>query len=175
MHVKTIILAGLLALLGVRVWRGWRQRKLAPPLPPGPPPLPLLGNVLDLPAKGSLEFRHWLKHKDIYGPISSVTVLGQTLVLIHDKKAAHDLLDKHSTTTSGRPQTEFASRLCGFGDFLLFQQDNNHFRRGRKLVNQELGTKAAAARFKHAQDVHVRRFLIQVLKQPESSIKHLKT
>ena len=34
-------------------------------LPPGPTPLPLIGNLLDLP-KGR-ECEHWAKHKDIYG------------------------------------------------------------------------------------------------------------
>lgn len=55
-------------------------------LPPGPPGLPILGNLFDLPpTTGSQpEYLHWLAHKDRYGPISSVKVLGQTMVIIHD-------------------------------------------------------------------------------------------
>lgn len=33
------------------------------PLPPGPKPLPIVGNVRDMPAPGSAEWLHWLKNK----------------------------------------------------------------------------------------------------------------
>jgi hypothetical protein len=38
-----------------------------PPVPPGPKPLPLVGNLSDLPKPGEIEAQHWLKHKDSYG------------------------------------------------------------------------------------------------------------
>src|SRR5690348_15243261 len=65
-------------------------------LPPGPWPFPLVGNIGDLPPPGEAEYLHWLKHKDMYGPLSSVTVLGQPLVILHDRKAAEVLLEKTS-------------------------------------------------------------------------------
>ena len=45
------------------------------------------------------------------GPISSVTVLGTTLVLINDKDIAFDLLEKRSTIYSSRPSMTFAGEL----------------------------------------------------------------
>lgn len=36
-------------------------------LPPGPKPLPIIGNVRDMPASGSPDWVHWLEHKELYG------------------------------------------------------------------------------------------------------------
>ena len=38
--------------------------------PPDPKPLPLIGNLFDLPK--DRDWVHWAKHKDIYGPINSL-------------------------------------------------------------------------------------------------------
>ncbi|KAM0324107.1 hypothetical protein ACHAQA_008297 [Verticillium albo-atrum] len=80
------------ALISLIVYRFWSQRGRYP-LPPGPKPLPLVGNVQDFPPPNVPEFEHWLKHKDLYGPMSSVTILGTTLVLIYDKRMAYELLE----------------------------------------------------------------------------------
>jgi hypothetical protein len=48
------------------------------PLPPGPKPLPIVGNVRDMPAPGSAEWLHWLKHKELYG---TCTPLPESVVL----------------------------------------------------------------------------------------------
>lgn len=40
-------------------------RRNSHPLPPGPRPMPLIGNLLDMP-KG-LEGPHWAMHKNLYG------------------------------------------------------------------------------------------------------------
>lgn len=78
------------------------------PLPPGPPGLPLVGNISDLPPPGKPEYQHWLEHSDRYGPISSITVLGQTIILIHDKHMALELMEKRASMHSGRPKMKFA-------------------------------------------------------------------
>ena len=144
-------------------------------LPPGPRPLPVVGNIMDLPPKGMPEYQHWLKFKDAYGLISSVTVLGTTLVLIHDKNSAHEILEKNSLKTSARPNLYFGTELCGYGVFFSLMSYNNTFRHHRKLVHQQLGTKAAAARFRDIQDIESRRFLLRVLNKPASLLEHIKT
>lgn len=37
------------------------------PLPPGPKPLPLIGNLLDMPTGNIPEGKHWAKHRALYG------------------------------------------------------------------------------------------------------------
>jgi hypothetical protein len=49
-----------------------------------------------------------LKHRELYGPISSVTVLGQALVIVDDKDIAIELLEKRAKLFSGRARMKFA-------------------------------------------------------------------
>lgn len=64
-----------------------------------------------MPPKGQGEWMHWLKHVDIYGSISSVTALGQTIIILHDKQAALELMERRATIHSGRPTATFAMEL----------------------------------------------------------------
>ncbi|KAF5681229.1 hypothetical protein FHETE_18 [Fusarium heterosporum] len=143
--------------------------------PPGPRPFPLIGNVRDFPRQDVPEYQHWLQHKDLYGPVSSVTLFGTTLVIIHDKKAAQDVLEKASMKTSGRPSMTFANKLCGYERIVLCQGYNRTFRQYRKMLHQELGTKASATQFHEAQEIEVNRQLVRVLNEPDKWLAHLKT
>jgi len=88
-----------------------RQSRHARPLPPGPKGVPLLGNVNDMPKPGMLECHHWLQHRDLYGPISSVTVLGQTFVIINDADIAFELMRDRSAIHSSRPGQVFSGEM----------------------------------------------------------------
>ncbi|GAB1197750.1 hypothetical protein APSETT444_007053 [Aspergillus pseudonomiae] len=81
-------------------------------LPPGPKGWPIIGNVgKDLPQPGCLEWEHWRKHKDLYGPVSSVTTAGHTLVLLNDINVALELLEKRSARYWARPRMVMANEL----------------------------------------------------------------
>lgn len=67
------------------------------------------------------EYQHWLKHKDMYGGISSENVMGMTLIIVHDKQAAHDLLEQAAAETSGQLTMVMANKLCGYGNIPLSQ------------------------------------------------------
>ncbi|KAE9963354.1 hypothetical protein EG328_011497 [Venturia inaequalis] len=78
----------------LQIFKKLIKRKSGYRLPPGPKPLPIIGNFFDLPPNDGPEFLHWIKHKELYGPISSINVMGQTLVIFHDRDAAHAVMNQ---------------------------------------------------------------------------------
>ncbi|OJD10762.1 hypothetical protein AJ78_08313 [Emergomyces pasteurianus Ep9510] len=174
MAITSLILYGLACLFGYFLYQQ-STKKGQGKLPPGPKPHPILGNLKDFPPDGIPEYQHWIKHKDRYGGISSVTVLGMTLVIIHDKEAAHELLEQMSSKTSGRPTMVMANKLCGYESIVLCQSYTPTFVRCRKYLHRELGTKMAAEQFREIQEIEVNRQLVRALNEPEKLLEHFKT
>ena len=70
----TVIISFILGVLGLYIVKVnlFPQKRQA--LPPGPKPKFLIGNFLDLPKSGELEYMHWLKHRDLYGPFTILDI-----------------------------------------------------------------------------------------------------
>lgn len=136
-------------------------------LPPSIKPIPLLGNVLDLPPKGVAEFRHWLRHKDVCGPISSLKLLHIVVILLHDREAVQEILARQSAKSADRPTSQFASVFRGFGKLYFQQKFTEQVRRQKKLVHQQLGSRNALAKFDQLRNSEGRRFLHSLLETPE--------
>ncbi|RMY81313.1 hypothetical protein D0862_12400 [Hortaea werneckii] len=144
----------------------------------GPPGLPLLGNLFDLPpTTGSQpEYLHWLAHKDRYGPISSITVLGQTMVIIHDRGIAGEVLERKAGVSAGRPGLKFAFDMIGWKDVLAGLPYGKAFRLYRKYAHQQLGTKATIAKYEGLQQAAVQRLLGSLLRDEGKNLnRYLKT
>lgn len=110
------IFAVLLFLVAVQAFRD-RRRRGGLPYPPGPRPLPIIGNLLDVPKHFS-----WLaytKFSKIHGngsslggrspfltrttgDILSFHVLGQSVVVLNSVKATKDLFEKRGAIYSDR-------------------------------------------------------------------------
>lgn len=94
----------------------------------GPPRRFFVGNALDMPAK--YEWVAFDKWKEIYGglnppfliayrgltshlagPIFSLNVIGQSIVVLGTAESASLLLDKHSAINSDRPDLQMAGKL----------------------------------------------------------------
>ncbi|KAF4450449.1 hypothetical protein F53441_6448 [Fusarium austroafricanum] len=165
----------VIVLVGLLLFKFYLRKNSHRSLPPGPKPLPILGNIRDLPSGKEPEYQHWLRFKDRHGLISHISVFGQSFVIIHDRHAIHEILDKASAKTSARPHMNFAGDMCGYSELLTLRQYDATFRQHRKLVHQQLGTKALAARFQNSQDVESHRLLFRVLNDPENLIQHFKT
>jgi cytochrome P450 len=164
---------GVVALYVVVRYLLAKRHKL--PLPPGPKGLPILGNIKDMPKANELEWIHWLKHKDIYGPISSVSVLGQTFVIVNDADIALKLLKDRAPNYSGRPKQVLAGEMVGWNKMLAFLQPGWDFRQHRRNIAKIAGSTTSLAAFDRIQNEEAAHFLLNMLNNPDHLFDHLKT
>ncbi|KAI0739562.1 cytochrome P450 [Daedaleopsis nitida] len=104
-------------------------------LPPGPQPLPVIGNVLDMPRNDlGRDLRNLTKTYGVY-----LSVLGKHVVL-GSYRAACDLLIKRSSNYSGRPKSVMAS-LCSFAEWNFFVFDyGQEWRLHRRVFHQHMNS-----------------------------------
>ncbi|KAK7983339.1 hypothetical protein PG989_010741 [Apiospora arundinis] len=169
------VLLGIVAWAAIRLFQESHRPGPSHPLPPGPKPKPIIGNLGDLPPPGAREWEHWAKHKDLYGPISSVTAFGTTIVILNTLKVATDLLDGRSAIYSDRAKMEFGGELCGWKYMLALRPYGNGMRAVRKFLHGAVGTKASLVNYAEMQETEVRRFLLRVLERPEALRDHIRT
>ena len=60
-YTPALVAAALLFVAYLRSLMKWRARSRGHLLPPGPTPLPLLGNVFDIPT-----YKPWVAYHDLY-------------------------------------------------------------------------------------------------------------
>lgn len=89
--------------------QGLLIRQTSVPLPPGPRPLPLIGNVHQLPAiYQERTFREWGKK---YGNIIFARMFQTSVIIVNSLSIAKDLLEKRSQNYSGRPMFTLLTEL----------------------------------------------------------------
>ncbi|KAJ3978471.1 hypothetical protein F5890DRAFT_1560275 [Lentinula detonsa] len=77
------------------------------PKPPGPPGWPIIGNVFDNPpSQKHKTFREWGMQ---YGPVLRYRLLTEDIIVLNNREAAYELLEKRSLTTQDRP----SQVMCG--------------------------------------------------------------
>ncbi|TFB06211.1 O-methylsterigmatocystin oxidoreductase [Trichoderma ghanense] len=163
-----ILVAGVVALMSLFIHHQYFRKKNAfPKLPPGPKPLPILGNILDLPPAGTPEFQHWLKFKDLYGPIS----------LINSPKANYDPPQRQAG--SGRHSQQDVvedlqpSKVCFRARAVWLPKLH-----ARQIVPPNVPTAsethASASRHERNRRTVLRRLLKRILDDPNDIVKHFK-
>ncbi|EUC35841.1 hypothetical protein COCCADRAFT_2996 [Bipolaris zeicola 26-R-13] len=165
-----LLIAVSLLYAGIRFW----QNRHALPLPPGPKGIPILGNVNDMPKPGMLECHHWLQHKELYGPISSVTAMGQTIVIINDPTIALDLLRDRSAIYSSRPSLVFAGDMVGWRHATVMIPYNDVWKIHRKNITKITSTSTSLSVFDRVQEAEAARFLVNMLESPDRLFEHVR-
>ncbi|EJU00729.1 hypothetical protein DACRYDRAFT_68234 [Dacryopinax primogenitus] len=116
-----------------------RRRSHGAAYPPGPQGIPVLGNVLELPR--SLLFLKLAEWAQVQGPLYTVNILGQPLVIINCAKEAADLLDRSSLITGGRPSLIKASDFLTRGLVIPLIDKGERWRLMRKATHERLNVR----------------------------------
>ncbi|KFY34347.1 hypothetical protein V494_06846 [Pseudogymnoascus sp. VKM F-4513 (FW-928)] len=170
--ITVSVACGVLALYVIsRLLRGKGDRR---PLPPGPKGLPVLGNINDLPKAGEPEWLHWLQHKDLYGPISSITVLGQPIVVINDPEVAFELMRDRSAIHSSRPSQVFSCEMVGWKNATAMSPNNNTWKIHRKNIAKVASTNTSVTMFDSVQEAESAHFLLNLLDFPDDLFAHIR-
>ncbi|KAL6901166.1 cytochrome P450 [Trichoderma evansii] len=168
---STILIQALIVLIGYTFyWQLFRKPKKN--LPPGPKGLPLIGNIFDLPGDGTPDFVHWRSITDKYGPLASITFMGQPMIIIANKEDAQEILEKKCSTSSTRPNFVFG-HYAGFGGIVSAQQHGKEFKLHRKFMHRGLGTKLLVSKYADIQELHAGLLVQETRKAPENIIQHL--
>ena len=118
--------------------------------------------------------RQVISPRPLAGDISSVTVFGQTLVILNSAQAATDILDKKSATYSDRPVLQMGGELVGWKNTLVLLPYGDRFRRFRKIFHSLIGTQSMMKQYHPAEELETRRFLKRVLSKPEALSDHVR-
>ncbi|PPQ73581.1 hypothetical protein CVT26_010565 [Gymnopilus dilepis] len=163
--------AAILALAVTVLSRSlWRRKSV--PLPPGPPKIPLLQNLLDMPASHEwLTFAEWGKK---WGDIVSISIFGQQMIILNSVNHAVEMLDKRSAIYSERPVMQMGGELVGWKNTLVLLPYGDRFRNFRKLFHNTIGSQAAATRFHPVQEVESKHFLKRLLDAPDELASHIR-
>ncbi|KAK6978085.1 cytochrome P450, partial [Favolaschia claudopus] len=140
-------------------------------LPPGPRPLPIVGNLFDMPRTKVWEtFAKW---QQLYGDVVYVNVLGRPIVFLNSVKATTELLEKRGLLYSDRPQfplMNLAGHQWNFG----FMSYGKEWQTLRRTFSSQYNSAAALRSFHDAHRESAATFLVNVLKEPKDVSNHLR-
>ncbi|OSD06956.1 cytochrome P450 [Trametes coccinea BRFM310] len=149
----------------------FRRRRRLSSLPPGPRGWPIIGNILDMPTSYHwITFADWSKQ---WGDIMSVSLLGQTVVIINSPKHAIDILEKKSSIYCSRAAVPVAGDMIGWSRAMLLAPYGPRLREMRKMFANVLATRHHVARFHGLIEDETRHFLVGLSRRSDSLVDDL--
>jgi hypothetical protein len=108
------------------------------------------------------------------GNISSVSILGQTLVILNSRETAMAMLDKKSSIYSDRPVLQMCGELCGWSETQVLLRYGERLRRARKMFHHAIGTSNALNQYLYIEEQESHRFIRRVLENPDALTGHIR-
>ncbi|KAK7204567.1 putative cytochrome P450 oxidoreductase [Myxozyma melibiosi] len=163
------ILTGVIILyLVVKILRSGRRD---PRMPPGPPTLPILGNVHQIPSTGlGKKFREFA---DTYGPVFSLKVGSQNVVVLSDRKSINAMIDKKGSIFSDRP-IDYVTNFVTHGDHLTLEKATASWREKRAIVTRNLSPSVLDQKHWKVQEAEAVIFMNNLLKHSDRILDYAK-
>ncbi|KAI0634017.1 CyP450 monooxygenase [Trametes polyzona] len=139
-------------------------------LPPGPKPLPIIGNVLDVPTTMMAQKFRDLTQK--HGDVVYLDALGQPMIILGSHEAATELLDKRSANYSSRVYSVMRL-ISGWEWTFVLMPYGQEWRRRRKEMHQFLHPNTVA-QYQPLQQREAVKFLHRLLRNPENFLNHVR-
>ncbi|KAF9463397.1 cytochrome P450 [Collybia nuda] len=137
LDLKSLLKLLVVALVAKYIHRVYYRSKY---WPPGPRGLPILGNIFQLESLPWYIFTEW---KAQYGPVVSLNLAGQPMIILNTHKAASDLLNHRSSK----------------------------WRRMRRAVHEGLNVQAAE-KYRPLQEIEASRLVNNLLRDPDNWDDH---
>ncbi|PVI00451.1 cytochrome P450 [Periconia macrospinosa] len=163
------LLLGAIALLTLYTLSRFGRRGKY--LPPGPPTLPFLGNAHQIPLKDfDRKIKQW---SDQYGTVFSLKIGNGTLIVLNDREAIHELIDKKSRDFNDRG---FDHHVFGtFGDIAtVVMHATPIWRNQRKIAAQMMTAKTLDGEMPDIRDAEVISLMYELLADPVNFNGHIK-
>ncbi|KAI1813103.1 cytochrome P450 [Poronia punctata] len=142
-----------------------------PNFPPGPPTLPLIGNLHQIPAtRPHIQFQKWAQE---YGPVYSLILGTQVLIVLSTDQAVKDLLDKRSAIYSSRPPSYIAQDVLSGGLRVLLLEYGDIWKEIRKIAHQIMNVKVSSTYVPY-QDLESVAMLMGFLNDPAEFTQHIR-
>ncbi|OHF03096.1 cytochrome P450 [Colletotrichum orchidophilum] len=150
----------------------WILSSRRPPnFPPGPTPVPILGNVHQIPpTKPFIKFHEWAQ---AYGDIVGIKVGAENYVILSSAEHVRELFEKRGALYSDRPQPYITSKLINPGTILFMNNDPSIKKTRTALRNHLLGP-AELGRVVPVQAAHAALLMRRILEDPGAFHTHLR-
>ncbi|KAH6668276.1 putative cytochrome P450 oxidoreductase [Halenospora varia] len=136
--------------------------------PPGPPTLPLIGNLHLIPKKDiHLQYQKWAQQ---YGPIFSLKLAQQTLVVLADGNMIRDLVDKRGANYADRQQLYM--RELWDDSRIIMRGYDDLWKVERKLYHAFLNINTAQ-KYVPYQELETLQLCIDLIRDPENFVDHI--
>ncbi|KAL4810589.1 cytochrome P450 [Aspergillus unguis] len=164
--LSTVAVVGLIYITFKLLSMGRREKGL----PPGPPTLPVLGNLHQIPITGlHAKFLEW---GEKYGGIFSLKMGHGTMIVLFDRKAVHDLVDKKGVIYSERPKNHVAE-IVTHGDSFAFMDNTPLYREQRKIASHNLSPRVLDEHASAIQDAEISVLMRDLLQTPDDFYHHV--
>jgi len=140
-------------------------------LPPGPKPLPIVGNLFDIPKDDAcVRYASWSKE---YGDVISLSVLGQVLVVLNSHEAIKKTALRHAAAFSGRPFIQSAHMMKWDENNLALIPYGKRWRDRRRVLDNHFRP-AVLEKYHPVQVTKLNIALRQFVERPTEFISHIR-